>query len=291
MGDTRIGCSGWSYPEPAEKGGWTGAFYPDSKTRRLVFYSESFNTAEMDSTFYQKFYKFMTKGTFHGMVKATPDNFQFSVKVPETVTHDQRLDVDNGAITLLEEFLDKISPLKSAKKLGAVLIQHPPSFTVKEFSNTEQFLDRLPRDYEYALEFRHPSWETEGPWDLLKHYNIAAVMTDSPTKDKLQFLSEATVTANHAFIRWHGRNSRHRYNYLYSKEELEPWVGKIKRIQKETAIVRGYFNNHYGAKAVVNALQFRVMIGDILTEKQDKLLEEAQNYWSQQNMKLTSFVG
>ena len=270
MGEVGIGCSGWSYPEPAEKGGWTGAFYPDSKTKRLAFYSQFFNTAEMDSTFYEKFYKYMTKGTFHGMVKATPENFQFSVKVPEMVTHDKRLDVEKGAIILFEEFLDKISPLREAKKLGAVLIQLPPSFTVKEFSNTEQFLDRLPRGYDYALEFRHPSWETEGPWDLLKHYNIAAVMTDSPPQDKLQFLSEVTVTANHSFIRWRGRNSRHRYNYLYSKEELKLWVGKIKRIQKETAIVRGYFNNHYGAKAVVNALQFREMIGETPYQKKNR---------------------
>jgi uncharacterized protein YecE (DUF72 family) len=91
MGDLLLGCSGWSYADPVEKGGWTGAFYPDSKTRRLAYYSNFFNTAEIDSTFYEKFYSQMTKGTFYGMVKATPENFQFSVKVPETVTHDKRL--------------------------------------------------------------------------------------------------------------------------------------------------------------------------------------------------------
>ena len=80
MGELLLGCSGWSYPDPAEKGGWTGAFYPDTKTRRLAFYSRFFNTVEMDSTFYEKFYSQMTKGTFYGMVKATPEKFQFSVK-------------------------------------------------------------------------------------------------------------------------------------------------------------------------------------------------------------------
>ncbi len=248
MGELLLGCSGWSYADPAEKGGWTGAFYPDSKTRRLAFYAQFFDTVEMDSTFYEKILLAMTKGTFYGMAKATPERFQFSVKVPETVTHDQRLNVQKCAITSLEEFLDKISPLKTANKLGAVLIQLPPSFTVKEFSNTEQFLDRFPSGYEYALEFRHPSWETEGPWDMLKHYNIATVMTDSPSQDKLQFLSNVTVTVSHAFIRWHGRNARHRYNYLYSKDELRPWVPKVKQIQAETQVLRGYFNNHYGAK-------------------------------------------
>ena len=159
-----------------------------------------------------------------------------------------------------------------------VLIQLPPSFTVKEFSNTEQFLDRLPTGYEFALEFRHPSWETEGPWDMLKHYNIAAVMTDSPPQDKLEFLSNVTVTANHAFIRWHGRNARHRYNYLYSKEELKPWVPKVKQIQAETQVVRGYFNNHYGAKAVVNALEFRDMLGEALSKEQKSVIEHAREY-------------
>jgi len=40
----------------------------------------------------------MTKGTFIGMVRATPEKFQFSVKVPETITHNKRLDINKGAM-------------------------------------------------------------------------------------------------------------------------------------------------------------------------------------------------
>lgn len=101
----------------------------------------------MDATFYQKLYKYMTKDTFINMTRAPPDDFQFSVKVPETVTHDKKLDIDKEAMIHFEEFLDKISPLKISNKLGAVLIQLPPIFSVKEFRNTEQFLDRLPRGF------------------------------------------------------------------------------------------------------------------------------------------------
>ena len=220
----------------------------------------------------------MTPATFRGMALATPDDFEFSVKVPETVTHGKKLDVSEGAITLFEEFLDKISPLKIANKLGAILIQLPPSFIVKEFKSTEQFLDRLPSGYDYAIEFRHPSWETEGPWNMLTHYNISAVMIDSPPDDKLGFMSEVTVTANHSFIRFHGRDSKHRYNYLYSKEELKPWASKVNMLQKETPVVRSYFNNHYGAKAIVNALQFKEILGQKLTADQEKALTHAQNY-------------
>ena len=116
---------------------------------------------------------------------------------------------------------------------------------------------------------------------MLKHYNIAAVMIDSPPNDNLGFMSEVTVTANHSFIRFHGRDSKHRYNYLYSEEELEPWASKVKMLQKETAVVRSYFNNHYGAKAVVNALQFKEVLGQKLTAEQEKALTHAQNYIGQ----------
>jgi uncharacterized protein YecE (DUF72 family) len=282
-----IGCSGWSYADSYEKGGWVKAFYPDAQTKKLQYYAQFFNTAEMDATFYEKFYKYMTKDTFTAMTNATPDNFQFAVKVPETVTHDKRLDINDGAMVILVEFLDKISPLKISNKLGAVLIQLPPSFTVKEFKNTEEFLDRLPSGYDYALEFRHPSWDTEGPWELLKHYNIAAVMTDSPESDNLQFLSEPIITANHSFVRWHGRNVKPRYNYLYSKEELSPWVDKINKISSETAVVRGYFNNHYGARAVVNALEFKQMLGTTLSEKEKVVVENARNFFFQTSKQST----
>ena len=274
-----IGCSGWSYADSFEKGGWVNVFYPDAETKKLPYYAQFFNTAEMDATFYEKFYMYMTKDTFTAMTRATPDKFQFSIKVPETVTHDKRLDVSKGAMALLDEFLEKISPLRSTIKLGAVLIQLPPSFSVKEFQNTEEFLDRLPSGYEYAIEFRNPSWNTEGPWEMLKHYGIAAVMTDSPEHDNLQFLSQAIVTANHSFIRWHGRQIKPRHNYLYSREELKPWVDKVRQLSNETAAVRGYFNNHYGARAVVNAIEFKEMLGTVLSEKEKAVLENARNFF------------
>jgi uncharacterized protein YecE (DUF72 family) len=114
---------------------------------------------------------------------------------------------------------------------------------------------------------------------MLKHYNIAAVMTDSPANENLEFLSEVTVTtADHSFIRFHGRNIKghYWYNYLYNKEELKPWVEKVGQIRKQTKVLRAYFNNHYGGKAVVNALQFKEMTGTALSEYEKKVLEHAQ---------------
>lgn len=290
MGELLLGCSGWNYSDTPDKGGWVGIFYPDRNTKRLRYYSQFFDTAEMDSIFYEKFYSHMTKGTFIGMVKATPEDFQFSVKVPEIITHRKRLEVGKGAITDFEIFLDKTSPLKNSDKLGAILLQLPPSFTVNDFKNIERFLDKLPSGYHYAVEFRHPSWKTEGPWDMLKHYNIAAVMTDSPAKENLEFLSEVTVTsANHSFIRFHGRNTKghYWYDYLYNKEELRPWVEKIEEVKKQTKVLRAYFNNHYGGAAVINALQFKEMLGNKLSEDERNIIEHAQEYLSSRQLTLS----
>ena len=300
-----LGCSGWNYGDTPEKGGWLDIFYPTKDTKRLRYYSEFFNTVEMDSTFYEEFYSKMTKGLFFGMVKATPQNFEFSIKVPERITHRKKLDTSNDVISDFKEFLDKISPLYNSGKLGAILIQLPPSFSIKYFNTLEKFLDKIPRkpeggnqidnntitvtnnkvnnDYQYAIEFRHPSWNTEGPLELLKHYNIANVITDSPEIENLSFLSTSIVSSSdHSFVRFHGRNissGHYWYNYLYSKQELEPWIDKITNLKNQTKKLRIYFNNHYGGKAVINALQFKEMNDLSLNDKETKILQNAENYY------------
>ena len=303
-----LGCSGWNYGDTPEKGGWLDIFYPSKDTKRLRYYSEFFNTVEMDSTFYEEFYSKMNKGLFFGMVKATPQNFEFSIKVPERITHRKKLDTRNDVISDFKEFLDKISPLYNSAKLGAILIQLPPSFSIKYFTILEKFLDKIPRkpergnqidnnntnntttkvndDYQYAIEFRHPSWNTEGPLELLKHYNIANVITDSPEKENLSFLSNSIVSSSdHSFVRFHGRNTssgHYWYNYLYTKKELEPWINKITNLKNQTKKLRIYFNNHYGGKAVINALQFKEMNGISLNDKEREILQNAENYYHDQ---------
>src|SRR5215471_2471506 len=173
---------------------------------------------------------------------------------------------------LFEEFLDKISPLRTAKKLGAILFQLPPSFTVKNIPTAD--------GYDYAVEFRHHSWGTEGPWEMLRHYNIAAVMTDSPPSENLQFLSDVIITANHSLIRFHGRNTKghYWYNYLYSEQELKPWVEEVNERREQTKILRIYFNNHYGGKAVINAMEFKEMIGVSLSADEKRVMKNAKGY-------------
>ena len=97
-------------------------------------------------------------------------------------------------------------------------------------------------------------------------------------------MSDFAPTADHAFIRLHGRTKGFWYNYLYSKDELQLWADKVKKIAKDTKIkvLRIYFNNHYGAKAIVNALQFKEMLGR-LSEQELKALEKAEAYLSRKD--------
>jgi uncharacterized protein YecE (DUF72 family) len=68
---------------------------------------------------------------------------------------------------------------------------------------------------------------------------------------------------------------------------LKPWIDKIKQISTESAVVRGYFNNHYGARAVVNAIEFKEMLGTILSEKEKAVLENARNFFSKASRQST----
>jgi len=98
-----VGCCGWNYGDSFAEGGWVGSFYPDTKTKRLSYYSQFFSAAEFDAIFYEKFYSKMGHGTFEGMIKATPPAFEFSVVAVENqvcMLGEIVLVVDGIAITI-----------------------------------------------------------------------------------------------------------------------------------------------------------------------------------------------
>lgn len=274
LGKLRIGTSGWSYGDNYKKGGWVGSFYPDTKTKKLPYYAKFFNTFEFDAIYYAKFYEVMGPKTIEGMVKATPADFEFSVKVPETITREKKLSLEKGAFDDFVRFLARIELLREENKLGAILFQMSPNFTVDDYANLERFFAKLPAGYQFAIEFRHGSWRTEGPLELLRQHNVASVMTDSPDTN-LKYLSETVVTADHAFVRLHGRNKQYWYNYLYSKEELQPWAARVNEMLDQVKILRMYFNNHPMGNSVLNVLDFKdLMYGLTPEEKSAKLHAE-----------------
>jgi uncharacterized protein YecE (DUF72 family) len=263
MTDILIGTSGWSYSE------WTGVFYPSSSTNKLSFYTKVFGTAEIDSTFYS----FPSKGLVLGWSRYSPEGFVFSAKMPRVITHEKKLDLAQGADSDLMRFLSLMKPLITSGKLGPVLIQLPPSCSYEEdFGKLELFLQVLPDDVRFAVEFRHPSWLRNEVWSMLKLRNIANVIVDEPLLPP-----ETVVTADFAFIRWHGRGSRPWYNYRYSEDELKKWVPKVKEVSSRVDRTFGYFNNHFRGFAVENSLKMLGMLG-VSAPEQDEARAKASRF-------------
>ena len=121
---------------------------------------------------------------------------------------------------------------------------------------------------------------------LLQHYDVASVLTDSPTQENLAFLSNESnlTTSKLAVVRLHGRNitrDHYWYDYLYSEKELIPWVKQIDRIKENADTIFVYFNNHYSGKAIVNSMQFKELINNQpLPENEKMVLEKAKKYLS-----------
>ena len=247
MTELLIGTSGWSYKE------WEGAFYPDSKTNKLSYYSKVYGTAEVDSSFYA----YPSKGLVLGWARHTPEKFVFSVKLPQLLTHEKRLDLGKGVEADLIRFLGLLKPLMLSGKLGPVLVQLPPSFSYQsDFENLKGFLSRAPEDVSFAVEFRHPSWLRDDVWSFLRGKNVANVIVDEPLLPP-----DTVVTADFAFIRWHGRGSRPWYNYRYGDRELDGWVPKVKEVTSRVKKTYGYFNNHFRGFAVENSLRMMEKLG------------------------------
>ena len=229
-------------------------FYPNKNTNKLSFYSKIFRTAEVDSTFYA----FPSKGIVAGWARYTPDGFVFSVKLPQTITHEKKLELGKGAEVDLLRFLGLIKPLIAAGKMGPLLIQLPPSFSYgNDFERLKEFLGAVPDDVRFAVEFRHPSWLREEVWSLLRSRNVANTIVDEPLLPP-----DTMVTADFAFVRWHGRGGRPWYNYRYSRAELAAWVPKVQEAMGKARETFGYFNNHFRGFAVENSLQMIGMLGE-----------------------------
>jgi len=276
----RVGTSGWSYP--SGEGTWNGIFYPKQKTKgfdELSFYAEHFDTVEVNSSFY----RVPAVKTTDEWARRTPKHFEFSLKLFQKFTHPEMFlkatGKDPGDLdrTDVDSFRAAIDPLARAGKLGALLAQFPASFKNEPGSRDylAWLLDAF-RDYPVAVELRHKSFSDDPveTMDLLGEYGAALVQIDEPKfKTSIRQNLRPNVKTFY-YLRLHGRNaaqwwkhdkSEDRYNYLYSADELEPFVEAA-----EEAAARGvkkayvYANNHFSAKSVANAATIKAKLGQPL---------------------------
>jgi len=242
----RIGACAWRFED------WRGTFYPPDlpDSQWLGFYANYFLAVEVDSTFYAA----PTENTVRRWIEITPAAFRFTCKLPREITHNRRL---RNCTAELNSFLRAIEPL--APKLQVILIQLPPSFAPKDGKAAlRKFLEQLPRDFRFAIEFRHAGWHRPQIIRLVEKYRICWVWADTtPLNERnlapFEFLPRIT---DFLYLRLLGDYATkydvdgghvHRYEKLLWKREaaLESWSLKVQRHLSEVRNVWAFVSNHF----------------------------------------------
>lgn len=255
----RIGPAGWSYSD------WEGIVYPPhgSKFDHLGYLAEYFDTIEINSSFYR-----IPPATHaRSWVRRVAANgrFRFTVKMFRGFTHEKSAPSADD----VRAFRDALDPILEAGRLGSVLVQFPWSF--KSIPEARERLGKLFAAfaaYPLALEVRHGSFQRDEFFAFLAEHRVAFVNIDQPLFGDSVRPSDI-ATSDVSYVRFHGRNYEkwfaheeawERYNYLYTQEELEPWVGRIEALAQGTDVY-AITNNHFRGQAIVNAIDLKRATG------------------------------
>jgi uncharacterized protein YecE (DUF72 family) len=274
-----IGTSGYSYPGPPPKG-WLGAFYPEVKRKgfdELKYYSQIFNTVEINFTFYRPPSQAVTRD----WVDKTPTDFTFAVKLWQKFTHPMKIGRKGSEDQWqpatqedVDQFRDGIQPLAEAGKLGALLLQYPTGFhcTPENKEKVERTLQAF-YDYPKVVELRHNSWNESGPEikALLDENRASGVLIDEP-KFASSIRQDFAPIGEIFYFRAHGRNAKawwrpkeswERYDYCYSRDEIKKISERIKEATNTPGVKKGFafFNNHARANAPANAIMLSQELG------------------------------
>ncbi len=254
-----IGTSGYSYAD------WVGPFYPQGlkKGAFLDFYRQHFRACELNFSYY----RVPTAQSLERMADKSESAVIFVVKANQAMTHDRQ---DNAQV--FADFLDALKPLDERQVLGGVLAQFPYSFH-KTPANIDYVkrMKELMKDVPVVVEFRNAQWIRQATFSLLKELNVGFCCVDEPQlKGLLPPL--AVATSDIGYVRFHGRNREkwwnhddqaERYDYLYTDEELQEWVPRIKTLTKRSGKVFVFTNNHRNGQAVQNAKQLCRMVAEV----------------------------
>ena len=231
-----IGTSGWTYPH------WQGTFFPGNlpSAERLHFYAKRFSSVEINTTFYGT----PKKSTVKAWSAAVPKRFRFAIKASRYITHNQKLLRPRESSVKLFRAIEPIG-----EQTAAILFQLPPWFGA-EAIRLKAFLKKMPADYRYAFEFRHPSWFCEEIYDVLRNARAAVCLWELKGD-----VSPLEVTADFVYVRLHGPQARaYRGNYL--DIVLKKWQRRVTTWKRARKDVLFYFDNDEKGYATINARRF-----------------------------------
>lgn len=228
----RFGTSGWSYKD------WLGPFYPTGTKQAdyLNFYSQKFNTVEIDSTFYGT----PRPTTVVKWAAITADNFIFCPKVPQIITHEKRL---YNCTAEWNEYAETMQLL--GQKLGPLVLQFDYKFTYSNFfENLKSFIAENKHDLRLCIEVRHKSWINEQFYDFLRSENMALVLND------LHYMPRLTeLTADFTYIRFLGNRKMIPDDFSHRRidrsKELDWWQEWITKFLQNDIEVFVFSNNRY----------------------------------------------
>ena len=271
-----LGCSGFQYSD------WKETFYPKGmdESKYLMYYYKFFNTVEIDSTYYS----FPGEKTINSWISKVQgkEDFLYSLKFPKEVTHDPD-GITEKSIQTARDFVSKvILPIKNSGMFGSALLQMSPFLDPMKngeiLGKLEDLFTSIYSNYRIAIEVRNRSFFDASVLpsflSILKKFNVALVSVDSPGLPYFYY-----PTSTFSYIRFHGRNADlwfgkgelkgrlNKYDYLYSEQELSPWVDRVRGMGDEVFI---YFNNHAQAKAAVNAAEFQKLMGIKIVRKESQ---------------------
>jgi uncharacterized protein YecE (DUF72 family) len=216
-------------------------------TEYLTAYARQFHTVEIEHTLYD----LPTRQTVQSWQRRAPQDFVFSPCLPRRITHTQRL---KDVQSLLEDFIEIISDLGGT--LGPILVQLPEDFRSVEQASLEAFLELLPRQAAFALEFRHGSWVKDTTFTLLEQYQVAWVVVDAPFLPRVP-----RVTAPFAYVRWHGRPGHQARRQLDPAAALRSWVPILHQLERQAQRVYGYVHNQFSGYAPRDCQMLRELLG------------------------------
>lgn len=227
-----IGTAGWNIPRLHRD-----RFPSDGSQLRR--YAARLNAAEINTSFYRPH----APAVYERWTASVPASFRFAVKMPKAITHERGLLRARDPLT---RFLEEVSGL--GEKLGALLLQLPPSF---EFNSRRvgRFLTLLRSRHAGAVvcEPRHITWTSPVADRLLADFEIARVAADPPRAAGLDLPAGRTTLA---YYRWHG--SPRAYFSNYSPAALDDLAARIMATGARTTWC--IFDNTGSGSAAGNAL-------------------------------------